>query len=117
MITTVCTLLSLLQLLNVLNFLEITKRMLLLEAGVHNPLMSHCYMGFCVCRCEGALKRIVQTRSMKNCNTDAFLADVAGIWWEQGLKDTVDVDILVTQLSPHFPLLLIRMLLFIQFEF
>ena len=42
---------------------------------------------------------------MKNCNKDAFLADVAGICWEQGLKDTVDVDILVIQLSLHFPLL------------
>ena len=54
---------------------------------------------------------------MKNFNKDAFLADVAGTCWEQGLQDTVDVDILVTQLSPHFPLLLIRMLLFIQFGF
>ena len=52
---------------------------------------------------------------MKNFNKDAFLADVADICWEQGLKDTVDADILVTQLSPQFPLLLIRMLLFIQF--
>ena len=52
---------------------------------------------------------------MKNINKDAFVADVAGICWEQGLKDTVDVDILVTQLT--IPLLLIRMLLFIQFGF
>ena len=54
---------------------------------------------------------------MKDFKKDAFLADVAGMCWEQGFKDTVDVDILVTQLSPHFPLLLIPMFLFIHFGF
>ena len=33
------------------------KRGLLFEAEVYKPLMSHCYMGFCVCKFEGALKR------------------------------------------------------------
>ena len=61
--------------------------------------MSHCYLGFCVCKFEGALKRDCSNQSMKNFIKDAFFADVAGICWEQGLKDTVDVYILVTQLS------------------
>ena len=46
--------------------------------------------------------KIVQTRSMKNFDKDAFLADVTGICWEQGLNETDDVDILVAHWSSLF---------------
>ena len=62
-------------------------------------------MVFCARKFEGALKKdskIVQTRSMKNFDKDAFLANVAGICWKQGLNETDDVNILVAHWSSLF---------------
>ena len=60
---------------------------------------------------EGALKKdskIVQTRSMKNFDKDAFLANVAGICWEQGLTETDDEDVLVAHWSSLFSAIIDR---------
>ena len=67
--------------------------------------MSDHYMVFCVRKFEGALRKdhkVITTRSMKNFDKDAFLADVAGICWEQGLNEKDDINVLVTQWSTLF---------------
>ena len=43
---------------------------------------------------------------MKNFDKDAFLADVAGICWERGFDETDDVNVLVTQWSTLFSLII-----------
>ena len=46
-------------------------------------------MVFCVRKVEGAFKKgnqVITTRSMRNFDKDAFLADVAGICWVQGMN-------------------------------
>ena len=56
----------------------------IIESGVHKVSMSDHYMILCVRKFEGALKKdhkVITTRSMKNFDKDAFLADVAGICW------------------------------------
>ena len=71
--------------------------------------MSDHYMVFCVRKFEGALKKdhkVVTTRSMKNFDKDAFLSDVAGICWERGFSETDDVNVLVTQWSTLFSLII-----------
>ena len=52
--------------------------------------MSDHYMIFCVRKFEGAVKnehKVITTRSMKNVDKDAFLADVASISWERGFDE------------------------------
>ena len=49
---------------------------------------------------------MVTTRSVKNFDKDAFLADVAGIRWEQGFSETDNVNVLVTQWSTLFSLII-----------
>ena len=81
----------------------------IIESGVHKVSMSDHYMVFCVRKFEGALKKdhkVVTTRSMKNFDKDAFLADVAGICWERGFSETDDVNVLVTQWSTLFSLII-----------
>ena len=81
----------------------------IIESGVHKVSMSDHYMVFCVRKFEGALKKdhkVVTTRSMKNFDKDAFLADVADICWEQGLNETDDINVLVTQWSTLFSLII-----------
>ena len=81
----------------------------IIEAGVHKVSMSDHYMIFCVRKFQGALKKdhkVITTRSMKNFDKDAFLADVADICWEQGLNETDDVNVLVTQWSTLFSLII-----------
>ena len=66
-------------------------------------------MVFCVRKFEGAEKKdhkVITTRSMKNFDKDAFLADVAGICWERGFDETDDVNVLVTQWSMLFSLII-----------
>ena len=81
----------------------------IIESGVHKVSMSDHYMIFCVRKFEGALKKehkVVTTRSMKNFDKDAFLADVAGICWERGFDETDDGNVLVTQWSTLFSLII-----------
>ena len=49
---------------------------------------------------------MVTTRSVKNFDKDAFLADVAGICWEQGFSETDNVNVLVIQWSTLFSLII-----------
>ena len=81
----------------------------IIEAGVHKVSMSDHYMVSCVRKFEGALKKdhkVITTGSMKNFDKDGFLADVAGICWEQGFNETDDVNVLVTQWSTLFSLII-----------
>ena len=82
-----------------------TSARFIIEAGVHNVSMNDHYMVFCVRKFQGALKKdhkLITTRSMRNFDKDALLADVAEICWEQGLNETDDVNVLVTQWSTLF---------------
>ena len=95
----------------------------IIQAGVHKfsmsdhymvlVSMSDHYMVFCVRKFQGALKKdhkMITTRCMKNFDKDAFLADIADICWEQGLNETDDVNVLVTQWSTLFFLIIESML-------
>ena len=63
----------------------------------------------CVRKFEGAVKKdhkAMAPRSMKNFDKDAFLAYVTSICWEQGFNETDDVNVLVTQWSNLFSLII-----------
>ena len=45
---------------------------------------------------------------MKNFNEEAFLADISGIFWEQMLTGTDDIDVLVSNWSNLFSLIIER---------
>ena len=52
---------------------------------------------------------MVTTRSVKNFDKDAlkgYVADVTGICWEQGFSETDNVNVLVTQWSTLFSLII-----------
>ena len=49
---------------------------------------------------------MIKIISMKKFDKDAFLADVAGICWEQGFNETDDINVLVTRGSALFSLIM-----------
>ena len=49
---------------------------------------------------------MIKTRKLKNFNEDAFLADVSGICWERMLNETDDIDVLVSNWSNLFSLII-----------
>ncbi len=49
---------------------------------------------------------MITTRSMKNFNENAFLSDIAGIYWENAISQTDDVDVLVNDFSTLFSLII-----------
>ena len=94
---------------SIIDHIATTSARNIIESGVHKVSMSDHYMVFCVRKFEGALKKdhkVVTTKSMKNFDKDAFLADVAGICWERGFSETDDVNVLVTQWSTLFSLII-----------
>ena len=94
---------------SIIDHIATTSARNIIESGVHKVSMSDHYMVFCVRKFESALKKdhkVITTRSMKNFDKDAFLADVAGICWEQGFSETDDVNVLVTQWSTLFSLII-----------
>ena len=50
--------------------------------------------------------RVIKTRKMKNFNEEAFLADVSGVCWEQMLTGPDDIDVLVSNWSNLFSLII-----------
>ena len=94
---------------SIIDHIATTSARNIIESGVHKVSMSDHYMVFCVRKFEGALKKdhkVDTTRSMKNFDKDAFLSDVAGICWERGFSETDDVNVLVTQWSTLFSLII-----------
>ena len=49
---------------------------------------------------------MIKTRKMKNFNEEAFMADVSGICWEQMPTGTDDIDVLVSNWSNLFSLII-----------
>ena len=60
--------------------------------------MSDHYMVYCIRKINGAVEKghkTIKTRKMKNSNEEAFLADASGIFWEQMLTETDDINLLL----------------------
>ena len=94
---------------SIIDHIATTSARNIVESGVHQVSMSDHYMVFCVRKFQGAVEKdhkVITTRSMKNFDKDAFLADVADICWEHGLDETDDVNVLVTQWSTLFSLII-----------
>ena len=95
---------------SIFNHIATTSPSKIYKAGMHKLFISDHFMVFCVLKFEGALtkdSKMFQTRSMKNPDKDAFLADVAGICRDQGLDKTDDANILLVHWSSLFSPLLI----------
>ena len=56
-------------------------------------------MVYCIRKFNGAVEKghkMIKTRKMKNFNKESFLADASGIYWEQMLTETDDIDVFVS---------------------
>ena len=81
----------------------------IVKAGVHEISLSDHYMVYCIRKFNGAVEKshkMIKTRKMKNFNEEAFLADVSGIYWGQILTGTDDIDVLVSNWSNLFSLII-----------
>ena len=81
----------------------------ILNSGVYKISLSNHYMVYCTRKLNGAIEKdhkMIKTRKMKNFNEDAFLADVSAICWEQILYNTDDVNVLVSNWSSMFSLII-----------
>ena len=66
-------------------------------------------MVYCIRKFNGAVEKghkVIKTRRMKNFNEEAFLADVSGICWERMLNEMDDIDVLVSNWSNLFSLII-----------
>ena len=66
-------------------------------------------MVYCIRKCNGAVEKghkMTKTRKMKHFNEEAFLADVAGICWEQMLLETDVINVLVNDWSNLFSIII-----------
>ena len=91
---------------SIINHIATTSARNLIESGVHKISMSDHYMIFCVRKLKSAVKKehkVITTRSMKNFDKDALLADVASICWERGFDETDDVNCLSPIDQPFSP--------------
>ena len=81
----------------------------IVKSGVYEVSLSDHYMVYCIRKFNGAVEKghkMIKTRKMKNFNEEAFLADVSGICWEQVLNETDDIDVLVSNWSNLFSLVI-----------
>ena len=81
----------------------------IIKSGVYEVSLSDHYMVYCIHKFNGALEKghkIIKTRKMKNFNEQAFLSDVSGIYWEQMLTETDDINLLVDHWSSLFSLII-----------
>ena len=81
----------------------------IVKSGVHEISLGDHYMVYCVRKFNGAVgkgHKMIKTRKMKYFNEEAFLADVSGICWEQMLTGTDDIDVLVSNWSNLFSLII-----------
>ena len=81
----------------------------IIKSGVHDVSMSDHYVVYCIRKFNGAVEKghkMIKTRKMKNFNDQVFLADVAGIDWEQMLTKTDDINLLVNHWTSTFSLII-----------
>ena len=81
----------------------------IVHSGVYEVSLSDHYMVYCIRKFNGAVEKghkLIKTRKMKNFNEEAFLQDISGIFWEQMLTETDDIDILVSNWSNLFSLII-----------
>ena len=67
------------------------------------------YTVYCIRKFNGTVLKshqIIKTRKMKNFNEEVFLADVSGICWERMLTARDDIDVLVSNRSKLFSLII-----------
>ena len=77
----------------------------IVQSGVFETSMSNHFMVFCVRKFRGAQEKndkVIQARSMKNFNEQAFLADVASICWDQIASQCTEIDLVVQEWSNAF---------------
>ena len=66
-------------------------------------------MVYCIRKFNGAVEKghkMIKTRKMKNFNEEAFLADFSGICWEKMLIENGDIDVLVSNQSNLFSIII-----------
>ena len=77
----------------------------IVQSGVFKTSLSNHFMVFCVRKFRGALEKchkVIQARSMKKFNEQAFLADVASIYWDQVASQCTEIDSVVQEWSYAF---------------
>ena len=81
----------------------------IIKSGVLRVSLSDHYTVYCIRKFNGAVEKgqnNIKTRKMKNFNEEAFLADVCGIYWEQILTETDDINLLVNFWCEMFSLII-----------
>ena len=94
---------------SIIDHIATTRARNIVKAGVYEVSLSDHYMVYCIRKINGAVAKghkMIKTRKMKNFNEEAFLADVSGICWEQKLTGTDDIDVLVSNWSNLFSLII-----------
>ena len=94
---------------SIIDHIATTRARNIVKAGVYEVSLSDHYMVYCIRKFNGAVEKghkMIKTRKMKNFNEEAFQADVSGICWEQMLTGTDDTDILVSNWSNLFSLII-----------
>ena len=94
---------------SIIDHIATTRARNIVKSGVYEVSLSDHYMVYCIRKFNGAVEKghkMIKTRKMKNFNEDAFLADVSGICWERMLNETDDIDVLVSNWSNLFSLII-----------
>ena len=79
------------------------------KSGVCEVSLSDHFMVYRIRKFNGAVEKghkMIKTQKMKTSNKEAILANVSGICWEQMLIETVDIDVLVSNWSKVFSLII-----------
>ena len=77
----------------------------IVQSGVIETSMSDRFMMFCVRKLRGALEKnhkVIQARSVKKFNEQAFLADIVSICWDQIACQCTKIDLVVQEWSNAF---------------
>ena len=88
-----------------IDFIATTAVNNIVQSGVIETAMSDHFMVFCVRKLRGALEKnhkAIQARSIKKCNEQAFLPDVASICWDQIACQCTKIDLVVQEWSNAF---------------
>ena len=77
----------------------------IVQSGVFKTYMSDHFKVFCVRKFRGAQEKnhkVLQARSMNKFNEQAFLADVASIFWDQIASQCTEIDLVEQEWSNAF---------------
>ena len=94
---------------SIIDHIATTSARNIVKSGVYEVSMNDNYMVYCIRKFNGAVEKghkMIKTRKMKNLNQESFLADLSGIFWEQMLTETDDIDVLVSSWSNLFSLII-----------